>query len=67
MGFESILSNGTRNDCWYYLATSLLTSATKYILDSFLIILDIYPQAHRAIIVAFHLELHPLQVLALRV
>jgi hypothetical protein len=67
MGFESILSNGTRNDCWYYLATSLLTSATKDILDSSLTILDIYPQVHGAIIVAFHPELHPLQVLVLRV
>jgi hypothetical protein len=42
IGFESILSNGARNDYWYYLATSLLTSATKYILDSSLTILNIY-------------------------
>jgi hypothetical protein len=67
MGFESILSNDARNDCWYYLATSLLTSATKYILDSSLTILDIYPQAHGDIIVAFHPEIHPLLILALRV
>jgi hypothetical protein len=58
MGFESILSNGAKNDYCYYLATSLLTSATKYILDSSLTILDIYPQAHEAIIVAFHPKLH---------
>jgi hypothetical protein len=50
----------------YYLAISLLTIATKYILDSFLTILDIYPQVHGAIIVAFHLEIHLLQILALR-
>jgi hypothetical protein len=48
MGFESILSNGAKNDYWYYLATSLLTSATKYILASSLTILDIYLQAHGA-------------------
>jgi hypothetical protein len=67
MGFESILSNDARNDYWYYLATSLLTSATKYIFDSSLIILDIYPQAYGAIIVAVYLEIHPLRILALRV
>jgi hypothetical protein len=59
MGFESILSNGTKNDYWYYLAISLLTSATKYILDSSLTILDIYPLAHGAIIVAFHQKYIP--------
>ena len=55
MEIESIPGNGTRNICWQYLATSLINSnATRLGLDSSLTILDIYPQAHGAIIVAFH-------------
>ena len=57
MDIESILIKGTRNVHWQSLATLLIFSnVTRQSLDSSLTILYIYPQAHGAIIVAFHLE-----------
>jgi hypothetical protein len=59
-GFTSTQGNGVRNACWHSLASLLeLVYPSNNIKECQLIGHNVYrgyPQAHRSIIVAFHLE-----------